>query len=319
MLFALRTPSPLRSRCLPVFAVALLLGGGLSSLSAGQGRVPEVAGTIDIHAHSHPDSIPRSIDAVSLALLARERGMRALVLKNHFSSTAGLAYLVRQMVTGFEVMGGVVLNRAVGGVNPAAVEQMAKVFGGLGRVVWMPTFDAEYYVRSETPAGQMLPPFVSVARAGALLAETEAVIGLIAEHGMVLATGHSSPEETLLLLREGRRQGVGGMVVTHASPNALTLAQIREMANEGAYLELAYLPLIGFPPEVVTAAQYAEVIRQVGAGSVILSTDLGQTGNPLHPDGLAAFMAAMVDEGVSDEDIALMTRENPARLLGLAP
>jgi len=35
------------------------------------------------------------------------------------------------------------LNRAVGGVNPAAVERMARVQGGYGRVVWMPTFDSE--------------------------------------------------------------------------------------------------------------------------------------------------------------------------------
>jgi len=57
-------------------------------------------GVIDIHAHSDPDSTARSIDAVDLAKLAQARGMRGLVLKNHYESTAALAYVVRKEVPG---------------------------------------------------------------------------------------------------------------------------------------------------------------------------------------------------------------------------
>ena len=59
-------------------------------------------------------------------------------------------------------------------------------------------------------------PFVSVSRNGELLPEVKQVIAVIAKHNLVLATGHVSPEEGLMLLREGRRQGVQRMVVTHA-------------------------------------------------------------------------------------------------------
>jgi len=72
--------------------------------------------------------------------------MRGLVLKNHNESTASWAYLMREETPGIEVFGGIVLNRAVGGVNAAAVEHMTAVKGGWGRVVWMPTFDAENQV-----------------------------------------------------------------------------------------------------------------------------------------------------------------------------
>ncbi|HET8548596.1 MAG TPA: DUF6282 family protein, partial [Bryobacteraceae bacterium] len=44
--------------------------------AAGQG----LRGVVDLHAHSDPDSMPRSIDAIELAKLARDRGMRALLL-----------------------------------------------------------------------------------------------------------------------------------------------------------------------------------------------------------------------------------------------
>src|ERR1044071_2387033 len=94
-----------------------------------------LTGVIDIHAHCDPDSTPRSIDAIDLARLARERGMRGLVLKSHYEPTASLAYVARKVVPGLEVFGGIDLNRSVGGVNAAAVERMAAVKGGWGRVV----------------------------------------------------------------------------------------------------------------------------------------------------------------------------------------
>ena len=110
------------------------------SLSA---NAQSLSGAIDMHAHSDPDGIPRKIDAVDLARLAKERGMRAIVIKNHYEPTQSLAYIIRKVVPGIEVFGGISLDLTVGGVNPAAVEWMTKVKGGYGRVVWMPTFDSE--------------------------------------------------------------------------------------------------------------------------------------------------------------------------------
>src|SRR3954471_15028110 len=98
----------------------------------------QLNGVIDIHVHADPDSVPRSIDAIDLAKLAKERGMRGMVLKNHYESTASLAYVIRKIVPGIEIFGGIDLNLAVGGVNPSAVERMAMIKGGWGKVVWMP-------------------------------------------------------------------------------------------------------------------------------------------------------------------------------------
>src|SRR5215471_13475932 len=145
-------------------------------------------GVVDIHVHSDPDSVPRSIDAIDAARLCKSRGMRALLLKNHYEPTASLAYLVRKEVPGIELFGGVALNRTVGGVNPAAVERMTMVKGGWGRVVWMPTFDAENQVRYSKESR----PFVSVSKNGALPPEVREVLALIARNHLTLATGHSS-------------------------------------------------------------------------------------------------------------------------------
>src|SRR5437763_9960669 len=152
---------------------------------------------IDIHVHSDPDSAPRSIDAIELARLAKSRGMRGLVLKNHYEPTASLAYVVRKEVPGIEIFGGIDLNRSVGGVNPAAIERMVLIKGGWGRVIWMPTFDAENQVRYSKESR----PFVSVSKNGQLLPEVKEVIALAARHRLMLETGHSSPEECLMIVR----------------------------------------------------------------------------------------------------------------------
>ncbi|MBV9742421.1 MAG: hypothetical protein JO099_01545, partial [Acidobacteriia bacterium] len=61
----------------------------------------------------------------------------------------------------------------------------------------------------------------------------------------------------------------------------------------------------------------AKAIRAVGPRSCILSSDLGQPGNPLHPDGLAAFFEALRQQGFSQAEIDIMSKTNPARVLGL--
>ena len=272
-------------------------------------------GVVDIHAHCDPDSLARSIDAIDLAKLARDRGMRALVLKNHYEPTGSLVFLVRKEVPGIELFGGIALNRTVGGINPAAVEHMTQVKGGWGRVVWMPTFDAENQVRYSKESR----PFVSVSKDGVLLPEVRAAIALIAKHNLTLATGHSSPEEGLMLVREGRRAGVRSIVVTHAMlpPVGMNIDQMRQASQMGAYIEFVYNALIG-PNKAFGIPEYARAIRAVGPEHCILSSDLGQAGNPLHPDGLLAFFAALRGEGFQVSEIERMAKVNPARLLGLA-
>src|SRR5436190_19692308 len=57
---------------------------------------PALVGAVDLHAHSDPDSYPRGWDAFELVKLAKDRGLRGLVLKNHWTETAGPAYLARK-------------------------------------------------------------------------------------------------------------------------------------------------------------------------------------------------------------------------------
>jgi len=263
----------------------------------------ELQGVVDLHAHSDPDSVPRTIDAIDLAKLAASRGMRALVLKNHYESTASLAYLARKQVPGIELFGGIALNRSVGGVNPAAVERMTLVKGGWGRVVWMPTFDAGV---------------VPVSRDGKLLPSVDAVLDLIAKHQLTLATGHSKPEEGLMLIRAAKAKGINRILVTHGMlpPVSMTIDQMKEAARLGAEVEFVYNALTG-PTKVFEPKQYADAIRAIGPENCVLSSDLGQPGNPLHPDGFSTFLKTLKAAGFTTSELDLMSKTNPAALLGL--
>ena len=301
-----------------VLAVLTSLSGsrraGAGQPGRGEGANRSLAGAIDIHVHSDPDNTPRSIDAIDVAKLARSRGMRGIVLKNHYDPTGGLAFIVRKEVPGLEVFGGIDLNLTVGGMNPAAVEHMTQVSGGWGRFVWMSTFDAENQVRYSKESR----PFVSTSRNGELLPEVKQVIAVIAKHGLVLATGHVSSDEALMLLREGRRQGVQHMVVTHAmnAPVLMDVPRMQDATKQGAFIEFVAGSL-ATADAAGRVDRYAGAIRAIGPEFCVLSSDLGQKGNALPPDGFAAFLTALQARGLTEQEVDRMSKQNPARLLGL--
>lgn len=282
-------------------------------LWAVAGAFAQLAGVIDLHVHSAPDSMPRSIDALEIARIAKRHDMRALLFKNHYTSTAPLAYLVSQAVPGIEVYGGIALNRSVGGINIAAIDHMTKTTGERGRVVWMPTFDSEHYHRTVEPN----PNHVAVSRDGRLLPEVTEVLSLMADRGLALATGHSSPEESLLLIRAAKQAGIDRIIVTHPllPEVSMALALQQQAAALGAYLE--YPVAMMLEPAKIPIEEFADAIRTVGSDHVILTSDLGQALNPIHTDGLVAFLAQLREQGFSQQEIDRMTKSNPARFLGL--
>ncbi len=291
-----------------LLAVALVC----TAVATPRGQEVSLDGVVDLHVHAGPDSRPRSVNDVEAARLAQAAGVRAILLKNHFTMTADRAALAMAAVDGIEIFGGVVLNRAVGGINPEAVRQMATFSGGRGKVVWLPTFDAEHYV---TAAGSGAP-FVSVLENGEPRPAVLEVFDLLAEHDLTLAMGHSSPEEVLRLIPEARQRGVERILVTHVFGQDATMEQMRAMADAGAVLEIDWLAVFSGSRSI---GEYVDAINELGESAFVMSSDLGQEGNPTHADGLRAYIRAMRDAGIATDAIDVMIRRNPARLLGLAP
>src|ERR671915_213047 len=257
-------------------------------------KVSPAAGVLDMHVHSHPDVFGRNMDEVDIAQLAKSKGMRGILLKNHVSETASRAALVMKVVPGIEVWGGIVLNKAVGGINPDAVEWMHRVYGGRGKVVWLPTFESDKHVKTlAKPDARGLV----VAPGGQVTPEMEAILKIIARENLVLATGHVHPEEIIAVVKRGQELGVKNIVITHGLTNVpgLTMAQAKQVTEMGAVIEICFLQFMAGPNAPlpflthwtqINAKHVANAVKEIGAKSLVVSSDLGQSGNMTHPDGI---------------------------------
>ena len=259
-----------------------------------------LTGSIDLHLHLAPMDPERPIDVIDAAKLAKSMGMRGILITSHYEPTAAIAYIVRKAVPGLEVFGGISFERATGGLNTAAIEQMLRDKGGYGRLVEFPTFDTAWRKQPENM------PFVPVSRNGELVPEAKQVIAMIAKHNLLMSTGHSSPAEVMLLVREAAKQGVKNMIVGNDAD--LSLAQLKELVKLGAYIEFAK------QNEDFPGDSYAKRVLAVGADHAILA----EVGLSIYPPDLVGQLAAsLIRQGATERDLDVMMKRNPARVLGL--
>ncbi|CCG05214.1 DUF6282 family protein [Blastococcus saxobsidens] len=287
-------------------------------------------GALDLHVHSYPDLMPRSVDDLQLARLARDSGMAGFVLKSHYAPTAERAWLVRQVVPEIRAVGSIVLNHFVGGLNPLAVEALARAGG---RVIYMPTSDAanEADVLNIWDPGRELPPYLQIKQeligkgrlgppisllddAGELSRETLAVLEVIRDYDLVLATGHISRDETLKLAQNAHAAGIGRIVVTHPESPHIDIGVEEQLSllQYGVVFErcFAYLQ----EPDVLRKAFAA--VHATGVSNNVLSSDLGAVTREDPVAGLRAFAELARNSGFSDVDVQAMFAVNPSRLLG---
>jgi len=291
-----------------------------------------VEGFIDTHVHSGPAPFRRLGDTIDVARWCREAGMAAIVVKSHFEATISKVYHARKAIPDLAVYAGIALNRGVGGINPAAVEQ---ALGQGAKFVWMPTIDARNHIRVFGQAGAFgaigagsyanesrygADPAYTVLTRGKLRAEARAVVDMTADHDAVLATGHLGAREVLALVDYAVGRGHRKIVVTHPEmqcPNLSLETQI-ELARQGCVME--YCAINCMPMfHAVTSDQMKEAIDAVGAANAIIATDSGQPFSPTTPEMFRTFAQVLHEKGVSLEEIATMAIANPARLLGVEP
>ncbi|MEG4278871.1 DUF6282 family protein [Microcoleus sp. MON1_C1] len=302
--------------CLPVYAV-----GDSPMVNWPKSTIE---GAIDFHIHSSPDVIPRRLDDFEVAKLAARAKMKAVVLKNHYASTAARAVLVNKIVPEIEVFGGVVLNHSVGGINPEAVGAMHRIGGKYGKVVWLPTVDAEHHLQVFHKSGIG----IKVAENGKVLPETAAVLKMVAKENLILETGHISSEEVMAVVGEANLLNIKNILITHAMADVpgLSLENMQAAAAAGAFLELAFVnDLMGENAadeahknwHQVSITKMAAAIKLIGAEHFVMSTDLGRKPDPLPAEGYKLFVEKLINEGISPHEIDLMTKHNPALLLGI--
>ncbi len=279
-------------------------------------------GAVDTHIHTAPDIYPRSVTVIEAAKNAKSAGMRAILAKSHCTDTSDRAELASRL-TEFPVYGGVTLNYPVGGLNIHAVRESIRQGG---KQIWMPSTSARPFLQeaeSVPVLAKTLPLGVKgitiLQETGRLLPEIEPILALIAESDIALASSHVSPGEAMVLVKAAREAGVKRITITHphASFLAYTKDQMIELGRLGAKLEFHFAFTTQAVRDPLRVADLAKVIRVIGPEHCILATDGGQAINPPPHEMLRLFIAGMLEEGFSDDEIQIMTIGNPSWILGL--
>lgn len=252
---------------------------------------------IDLHVHATPDVLARKYTEWQLQQLYAEAGMKGYVSKCHVNDTAGRAAVLMAQKPPVTIYGALVLNHAVGGLNPAAVEASGRLGG---RIIWFPTIDADT-ISILGPDGKLLPVVYDI-------------LDVIKKYDLVLATGHIPVSEARLLLKAGAACGVRKMIATHVSLplTKASLALQQEYLSCGAYLEHCfYTPF----HHLCTMEEVAASIRQAGAERIILSSDMGQPDGLTSPAALASFADQLQGLGISREALRTILVKSPTKLL----
>ena len=261
-------------------------------------------GAYDLHVHAAPDgSQPRRMDALEVARCAYEAEMGGFVLRSQDYNTAPLTYALNQMYPGLNVIGSLTLNRAVGGINPDAVQ----VAAGLGaQVVSMPTQDY-----NSVPVTDYK---------GNLIAGVRESLEIIAANDMTLVSGHISPSEAIALFIGANDAGIERLIATPHTFAVATPDERRRIIALGAHAEFAFLACMPSSASIsqkqMTPPQLVKTIRAIGARHCIITTGLGQWQNPPPAEGMRMAIAALLASGMPPAEVSTLVKGNTAALLG---
>jgi hypothetical protein len=287
-----------------------------------------LVGAIDLHCHSGPAAMPRILDHHDAMMDCAAAGFRALVYKDHFYPGMAHAMLLEKLFpdTGVQLFSGVVLNNAVGGINPHAVDHAAKLGA---KIVWMPTLSAENHIRQASGQAKTFPktaqkmldpiPLSALDANGKIKDDTKKVLDLIAEADIILAGGHLPVSELHLVFDEARRRGVKKMLVNH--PTYLIGCSdddIRNLVALGVYMEHSICMFVEGRSKKYGPDKLAHLIRTAGVDRTVLSSDLGLVGSPRPVDGYRAVVEILLDLQMTEGDIRKLIGSNASALLNLA-
>jgi hypothetical protein len=212
------------------------------------------------------------------------------------------------------LFGTVVLNYSIGGLNPFAVEVGAKI--GC-KVLFAPTWNALHHASGRrggsadrTPVGLRGRPGIAITdERGQLLPEMHEILDIAKASDMVVATGHVSPEEHLVLVAEAHRRAIPKIVISHVR-DEISLEDRKRMAKQGAVVELVYRA-------GQDARSLIEAARGVGVQHCAMTVDGGQAFGPVPAEAFRAFVGQLLFHGMTTEEVKTMAQTVPARVLGL--
>ncbi len=288
-----------------------------------------ITGAYDLHVHCAPDVLPRKFDDMEMAKRIIDTGMAGFAIKSHYFCTADRAKYINKMFPECHAFGMIWLNNSVGGINPFAVELAGRAGN---KIVGFPTVDTENSIHKTFTLppekrgfwskiivemqedGIELKP-VQVSKDGKLLPEVYEVLDIIAKYNMVLATGHLSAEDCLLLTKAAYERKVERIICTHVSSagSGYGVEYQKQMLKYGAYMEHT---TNGWSSGKIPYEKMVGQIKEIGIDRCVINTDLGQPKNKYPDEGLLDFCTKLVEEsGFSETQVRQAIVNNPKTLV----
>ena len=285
-----------------------------------------IVGAFDLHCHVYPEiSLEQEtrLDDVEQLAAAERAGVAGVVLKSHIWPTTARAYYLAQQFPNVQVISSIVLNQISGGLDPLAVEAAARQGA---RVVFFPTWQTTNDLHQHgfsNVVNRRLPRYASTVQGASVSVDGEltdqalAVLDAAREFDLLVCTGHLAAADGLKVIRAARKRGIR-TVFTHPSSHVIgaTVAEMREAAALGAYVEFVCLSSISLRPSI-SRWEETDLIQQIGPEHCCISTDAFNPYAPSQPELLRLGAGQFVECGLSFEDVRTMTADNPRRALGL--
>ena len=307
-------------------------------------QVPGVADAIDLHCHAHEGQQ----DALALAILASQNGMKGIVYKTigSISGEYRPADCVRQVREGLSEWADKSGERPIQcwagyGVTmdnrPPSIEKLkAQIADGVS-AVWLPVFnhantynkvggrkiwmDPKADPREHTeplPWDESLKyGYYMLSDDGKLKPLYEEIVRVCADNGVALFFGHATHPEIRELAELVSRLNFKRAVIDHPfSPFVdLSIDQMKELARSGIYMNFTYdelSPLLGVDPK-----RMYDAIRAVGVEMATISSDAGEPLFPHSVECMRLVRGYMEAFGLSPGELHTICSVNPSKIVAL--
>ncbi|WP_130870187.1 DUF6282 family protein [Intestinimonas massiliensis (ex Afouda et al. 2020)] len=283
-------------------------------------------GIIDLHVHAGPSVANRAVDAADMLKEAIVAGYRGFLVKDHyFPSCMGVKMVQEHCdAQGVEIYSSMALNNSMGLFNALALDAAINMGA---KIIYFPTVSSKNHIDHHkgnfVGAGKMSVPEVPVVYVdenGVMDPAAVECLKIIAEKDVILGTGHGTAWEIDHLVEKAVELGVKRILVNHPHFHiGATYEQMTKWAKMGAFIELNVCVFTsGSKLGTVDDQVIADMLKAVPLSNMILDSDMGQKGNGSPVEGMYRFIRLLMDKfGLSEADINLIAKENPAKLLGL--
>ena len=268
-----------------------------------------VEGSYDLHVHSAPSHVKRTIDDIDLIKKASTYKMAGVLIKNHYEPTSGRSELINTHFNFFtKAYGGVVLNSTVGGINPYACESALKMGA---KIVWLPTRDAENSLRYGNMKGDFFnrEGISVVDDKGKLIKSFKEVVAVVKKYDATLATGHISLEESLKVCDYAIKKNVK-VVLTHPDWNRTkTPIDIQiDLGKKGVFIEKVWANL---DDGDCSAEEFLNVMNQLDFNNTFITTDRGYYTKKPPFESLVDCIEFLIEKGVDGRNIEKILKITP--------